>query len=180
VWRAPFLARAAGPLYRSFEHCGKLLTSCSLYPVCYVFEENSKCNPGERSAVGGGSPGDEHSGESPRERAGENPQEDSAPDPGRGWSNELSGTVSGSAVKARSIHGGCVCRRWLAGGTGGGLFHGERLAVEALVSRSRSRGGRPAASRPVATSRWFTAAGMMAQARTIREPRSVLMASRKP
>src|ERR1035441_4360440 len=48
------------------------------------------------------------------------------------------------------------------------------------LSASRARGGGPASSRSAATSRSLTAAGTMLQARTIRLPRSVLMASRKP
>src|SRR5258706_1764666 len=48
------------------------------------------------------------------------------------------------------------------------------------LSASRSRGGGPASSRSCATSRSLTAAGTMLQARTMRLPRSVLIASRKP
>jgi uncharacterized protein len=48
------------------------------------------------------------------------------------------------------------------------------------LSASRSRGAGPASSRSAATSRSLTAAGTMDQARTMRLPRSVFTASRKP
>jgi len=48
------------------------------------------------------------------------------------------------------------------------------------LSASRSRGGGPVSNRSLPTSRSFTAAGTMLQARTMRLPRSVLMAMRKP
>jgi hypothetical protein len=46
------------------------------------------------------------------------------------------------------------------------------------LSESRSRGGGPAPSRSAATSRSFTGVGTMLQARTMRLPRPVLIASR--
>src|ERR1019366_8655362 len=80
---------------------------------------------------------------------------------------------------------GGMLRRWsLAGGTRTAVPRAAWEAANALplnpLSASRSRGGGPASSRPAATSRSFTAAGTMLQARTMRLERSVLIASRKP
>jgi hypothetical protein len=77
--------------------------------------------------------------------------------------------------------GGAVLPPWRGkdGGAAGGLGGGERRPVEALVRQQVAR-GKPASSRSAAPSRSLTAAGTMDQARTIRLPRSVLTASRKP
>ena len=65
------------------------------------------------------------------------------------------------------------------GGAAGGLGGGEGPAVEALVREQVARRW-PGLEQVPATPRSFTAAGTMAQARTIRLPRSVLTARRKP
>jgi hypothetical protein len=75
--------------------------------------------------------------------------------------------------------------RWpLAGGRSTAVPRAARAAAKALplnpLSRSKSRGGSPVISRSLATSRSLTAEGTMAQARTMRLPRSVLMARQKP
>jgi hypothetical protein len=64
-------------------------------------------------------------------------------------------------------------------GDAGGLGSGEGPAAEALAGKQVMR-RRPAPSRAMATSRSFTAAGTMAQARPIRLPRSVFTARQKP
>jgi hypothetical protein len=80
--------------------------------------------------------------------------------------------------------GGMAARWPLPGGTSTAVPQAASWAVNAALlkplSASRSGGAGPASSRSTAAWRSFTAAGTMLQARTIRLPRSVLMASRKP
>ena len=73
-----------------------------------------------------------------------------------------------------------LTRRDEDGGAAGGLGGGEGAAAEDLVGEQVPRGAGPASSRSTATSRSLTAAGTMLHARTIRLPRSVLTARRKP
>ena len=65
------------------------------------------------------------------------------------------------------------------GGAAGGQLRFDGPAAEVLVREQVARGWR-GSSRSIATSRSLTAAGTMAQARTIRLPRWVLIARRKP
>jgi hypothetical protein len=79
---------------------------------------------------------------------------------------------------------GMAARSFLPGGTRTAVPRAAWAAAKPRplkpLSASRSRGAGPASSRSVAVSRSFTAAGTTDQARTMRLPRSVLAARRKP